>query len=43
MVWQEYIYSNPQTLHGKSTLKGTRLSVELIFELMSDGLTENAF
>ncbi len=43
MVWQEYIHSNPQILLGKSTLKGTRLSVELILELMSDGLTENAF
>ena len=40
MAWQEYIHSNPQILLGKPTIKGTRLSVELILELMSDGWTE---
>jgi uncharacterized protein (DUF433 family) len=40
MAWQEYIHSNPQILLGKPTIKGTRLSVELILELLSDGWTE---
>ena len=40
MKWQEYIISNPKILIGKPTIKGTRISVELILELFSLGWTE---
>ncbi len=40
MSWQEYIISDKQILLGKPTLKGTRISVELILELFSTGWTE---
>lgn len=40
MKWQEYIISDPKILIGKPTIKGTRISVELILELFSLGWTE---
>jgi uncharacterized protein (DUF433 family) len=40
MNWQEYIVSDKNILLGKPTIKGTRLSVELILELLSTGWTE---
>jgi uncharacterized protein (DUF433 family) len=40
MNWQEYIVSDKQVLLGKSTIKGTRISVELVLELFSTGWTE---
>lgn len=39
MDWQEHIVSDPDVLLGKPVLKGTRLSVELILELMENGWT----
>lgn len=41
MNWQEYIISDPKILMGKPTIKGTRISVELILELFSLGWTES--
>jgi len=40
MNWQDYIVSDKNILLGKPTIKGTRLSVELILELLSTGWTE---
>ena len=40
MDWREYIHSDPEILTGKPTVKGTRLSVEFLLGLFSDGWTE---
>lgn len=40
MKWQERITIDPKILVGKPVIKGTRLSVELIMELLSNGWTE---
>ena len=40
MNWQDYIVSDNQILLGKPTIKGTRISVELVLELFSAGWTE---
>lgn len=37
--WQNYIHSDAQILLGKPTIKGTRISVELILELFEIGWT----
>ncbi len=40
MKWQDHIVSDHQFLPGKPTIKGTRISVELILELFAAGWTE---
>ncbi len=40
MNWRDYIVSDNQILLGKPSIKGTRISVELILELFSSGWTE---
>ena len=40
MNWQEYIISDKNILLGKPCIKGTRISVELIMELLSESWTE---
>ena len=39
MDWKKYIDSDAQLLSGKPHVKGTRLSVEFIFDLFSNGWT----
>jgi uncharacterized protein (DUF433 family) len=40
--WRDRIVVDPAVLVGKPVIKGTRLSVELILELLSEGWTEEA-
>ena len=40
MNWQEHIISNKEILLGKPTIVGTRISIELILELLSNGWSE---
>jgi Protein of unknown function (DUF433) len=39
MDWKTYIHSDPKILLGKPVIKGTRLSVEFILGLFSEGWT----
>jgi uncharacterized protein (DUF433 family) len=40
MNWLDYIVSDNQILLGKPSIKGTRVSVELVLELFAAGWTE---
>jgi uncharacterized protein (DUF433 family) len=40
MNWQEYIISDKEVLLGKPTIKGTRLSVDHIVQLLAQGWSE---
>ena len=40
MDWREHIEQKPDIMLGKPVIKGTRLTVELILQEMSDGSTE---
>ncbi len=40
MNWKTYIHSDPKILLGKPVVKGTRLSVEFILGLFSEGWSE---
>jgi uncharacterized protein (DUF433 family) len=40
MDWKIYIHSDPKILLGKTVIKGTRLSVEFILGLFSEGWTQ---
>ena len=40
MTWQERIVVDPQILVGKPVIRGTRLAVELIIDLMAQGWAE---
>jgi uncharacterized protein (DUF433 family) len=37
MKWEERIESNPRVLGGKPVLKGTRIAVEFVIELLARG------
>ncbi len=37
--YQDYIEMNPQVMLGKPVIKGTRITVEMILEELSGGLT----
>lgn len=38
--WRKFIHSDPKILLGKPVVKGTRLSVEFILGLFSEGWSE---
>jgi len=38
--WRKFIHSDPDILIGKPVIKGTRLSVEFILGLFTEGWTE---
>jgi uncharacterized protein (DUF433 family) len=38
--WKDYIHSDKNILSGKPVIKGTRISVEFILGLFSNGWTE---
>jgi uncharacterized protein (DUF433 family) len=38
--WKDRIHINPEILVGKPVIKGTRLAVEFIIELLAQGWTE---
>jgi len=40
--WRERIAIDPKVLQGKPIIRGTRISVELILELLASGWTEEA-
>lgn len=40
MNWQEHIASDPSVLLGKPVVRGTRLAVAFIVELLAQGWTE---
>ena len=40
MNWQERITLDPKVLVGKPVIRGTRLAVEFIVELLADGWSE---
>jgi uncharacterized protein (DUF433 family) len=39
MDWQDRIIVNPKVLVGKPVIKGTRISVEFLIELLANGWT----
>jgi uncharacterized protein (DUF433 family) len=42
MDWHERIELNPEVLAGKPVVRGTRLAVEFVVELLADGWSEKA-
>lgn len=40
MEWRQYIHSDPNILVGKPVIKGTRLAVEFVLELLANGWSE---
>ena len=40
MNWQDHIIINPEILVGKPVIRGTRLSVEFIIDLLAQGWLE---
>ncbi len=40
MNWKEYIHSDPEVLVGKPVIKGTRLAIDFILDLLAQGWTE---
>jgi uncharacterized protein (DUF433 family) len=40
MKWEDRIVASPDVLVGKPVIRGTRLAVEFIVELLADGWTQ---
>ncbi len=40
MDWRDHIHSDPGILSGKPVVKGTRLSVEFLLDLLANGWSE---
>lgn len=40
MKWQDHIQTDPSVLAGKPIIKGTRLSVDFLLDLLAEGWTE---
>lgn len=40
MYWKDRIVSDPETLFGKPRIKGTRIGVEFLLDLLASGWTE---
>ncbi|MBL8393412.1 MAG: DUF433 domain-containing protein [Candidatus Accumulibacter sp.] len=40
MDWREHIVSDPGTLFGKPRIKGTRIGVDLVLDLLASGWSE---
>ncbi len=38
--WSEWIVSDPEILGGKPVIRGTRISVEFVLELLGSGATQ---
>jgi uncharacterized protein (DUF433 family) len=41
MNWQDHITADPQVLVGKPVIKGTRLAVEFVLDLIAQGWPED--
>ncbi|GAB4232866.1 MAG: DUF433 domain-containing protein [Elainellaceae cyanobacterium] len=41
MIWQERIAIDPDVLVGKPTIRGTRIAVELVIDLLAQGWSES--
>ncbi len=41
MNWQERISSDPKILAGKPVVKGTRLAVDFVIDLLANGWTQS--
>jgi uncharacterized protein (DUF433 family) len=39
MHWQDYISVNPQVVHGRACLRGTRIPVAVVLANLAAGLT----
>ena len=39
--WRDHIHSDPEILSGKPVVKGTRLSVDFLLDLLANGWSED--
>lgn len=41
MTWTDYIHADPKVAAGKPVVKGTRLAVDFILDLLAEGWTRD--